>query len=250
MLQRAGFSVSVVNPRQIRDFARAMNRLAKTDRIDAHTIALFAEKIQPRETPKTSENTDKMRALRTRRQQVVDSIVREQNRLATQDDPDIRRLIQQAIDLYKKQRERIEKQLSKYLAKDVKLQQTVERLQTVPGIGETTANTLVLELPELGQLNRQQIARLAGVAPTNRDSGTLRGKRTTGGGRASVRNALFMATLVATRWNPKIRDFYQRLIKRGKPKMTALIAALRKLLTIINVMVKNQTDWNPNPLSS
>lgn len=244
-LQKAGFSVAVVNPRQIRDFARAMNRLAKTDRIDAGVIALFAEKMEPRETMPRSKNNEKLRALRTRRQQVVDMIVREENRLHTESDPEVRKMIQKAIKLYRQQKQEIEKKLERCLAQEKNLQHKADLLQTVPGVGPATATAFVIDLPELGQLNRQQIARLVGVAPTNRDSGTLRGKRTTGGGRAHVRRALFMATLVATRHNPKIKRFYQHLLLQGKEKMVALVAAMRKLLIILNSMVKQQKPWNP-----
>lgn len=243
-LQQAGFSVAVVNPRQIRDFARAMNRLAKTDRIDAGVIALFAEKMEPRETKPRSKNNEKMRALRTRRQQVVDMIVREENRLHTESDPEVRKMIQNAIKLYRQQKQEIEKKLERCLAREKNLQHKADLLQTVPGVGPATATAFVIDLPELGQLNRQQIARLVGVAPTNRDSGTLRGKRTTGGGRVHVRRALFMATLVATRHNPKIKRFYQHLFLLGKEKMVALVAAMRKLLIILNSMVKQQKPWN------
>jgi transposase len=243
-LHAANINVAVVNPRQIRDFARAQNRLAKTDRIDAFTIAEFAQKLEPRNTPPISENAEKLRALTTRRAQVRGLQTQERNRLATTRDQDICKLIKAGLTSLDKQLKKLDKLIEKLLQQDELFHATAQIVQSVPGIGPTTAAVLVAELPELGQLNRKQIAKLLGVAPVNRDSGTLRGKRTTGGGRASLRHKLFMPTLVAVKHNPTLKAFYQRLLKKGKPKMIALIAALRKLICILNTMVKNKDNWN------
>lgn len=245
-LQRRGIPVAVVNPRQIRDFARSMNRLAKTDRLDAHTMALFAQRMQPHPTPPLTENTEKLQALNTRRRQVRHMLVQEQNRLARTWDPQIRQLIQQAIDLYQHQLEELATQIERLLESDTQFQYTAHIVRSTPGIGPVATAALLAELPELGRLNRRQVARLVGVAPINRDSGQLRGKRTTGGGRSTLRQCLYMPTLVAIKHNPKIKAFYQRLLNLGKPKMVALVASMRKLLVILNLMVKNNQTWTVN----
>jgi transposase len=242
-LQRRGIPVAVVNPRQIRDFARSMNRLAKTDRLDAHTIALFAQRMQPQPSPPLTENAEKLQALTTRRHQVRDMLVREQNRLARTWDEPIRQLVQQAIDLYQQQLQELSAQIERLLETDDQFQHKAHIVRSTPGIGPVATAALIAELPELGQLNRRQVARLVGVAPINRDSGQLRGRRTTGGGRAALRHCLYMPTVVAVKHNPKIKAFYQRLLNRGKSKMVALIASMRKLLVILNLMVKNNQTW-------
>lgn len=242
-LHQQGIPVAVVNPRQIRDFARATNQLAKTDQIDARIIARFALLMNPRQTQPLTGNMRKIRDLTARKRQVVKLLVQEKNRLAAADDSDIRRLIEQAIAFYEQQLVELRKQLAELIEADERAQVKARIIASVPGLGPATVATLISELPELGQLNRQQIARLVGVAPTNRDSGTLRGKRTTGGGRAEIRNALYMPTIVAKRYNPAIKSFYDRLVNRGKPKLVALIAAMRKLLTILNVMIRDGQSW-------
>lgn len=229
-LHEAGIPVAVVNPRQIRDFAKALGRLAKTDRLDAQTIALFAEKIEPPPTPPRSENAEKLRALTTRRDQVRRLLTQEQNRLDRTADKQVRKFIQKALHFYQKQLQTLDKEIAQVLEADEELQATARIVQSVPGIGATTAALLVAELPELGSIS---------------DSGTMRGKRTTGGGRKSLRSALFMPTLVATRYNPVIQAFYRHLLAQGKSKMTALIACMRKLLVILNSLVKSQASWNP-----
>lgn len=245
-LQRVGIPVAVINPRQIRDFARALNRLAKTDRLDAHTIALFGERMRPSPSPPTTENAEKLQALTTRRNQVSDVLVQERNRLARTWDDSMRRLIEQAIQLYEQQLQSLSEEIAKLLASDPQFQNTARLVQSVPGIGAVTAGAIAADLPELGKLNRQQVARLVGVAPINRDSGQLRGKRMTGGGRRTLRKALYMPTLVAIKHNPKIRAFYLHLLQKGKPKMVALIACMRKLLTLLNILVKNNQAWRQN----
>jgi len=239
----AGFSVSIVNPRQIRDFAKAFNQLAKTDAIDARIIASFAEVVQPRrcELPEEYEHT--LQAMVTRRRQVIQARVREVNRLDRTHDDQMIMMIQQAIDLYTRQLKQLNEQIEQLIDQTPALQQRAAILRSAPGIGPATTGSLIAELPELGRLNRQQIAKLVGVAPINRDSGQMRGRRTTIAGRTSVRNALYMATLVATRRNPQIAAFYQRLLSNGKSKMVALVASMRKFLTILNLMIARQTPW-------
>ena len=242
-LQQQGLPVAVVNPRQIRDFARAMNRLAKTDRIDALVIARFAALMQPNPAEIPGENQEKLQALQTRRQQVVDSLTQEKNRLATTRDLAIQRRIQQVIDLYDEQLQDLNRELAQCMQANPQLQQQAELLTSVPGIGAVTAHALLVEMPELGRLNRRQAARLAGLAPLNRDSGKFRGTRRISGGRTPVRRALYMATLVATRHNQRIREHYQHLLQQGKKKLVALVACMRKLLGILNTMLKNQQPW-------
>lgn len=245
-LHKHQIPVAVVNPRQIRDFARASNQLAKTDAIDARTIVRFAQLMNPRTTPEVSDSRQKIKDLTARKRQVSDLIVQEKNRLGSTPDKDIKKMLLQTIRLFEKQLETIRTKLQDLIDSDEKLQAQAKIIASIPGLGPTTVSTLIAELPELGSLNRQQIARLVGVAPTNRDSGTLRGKRTTGGGRAQIRMALFMPIVVAKKYNPKIKEFYDRLVANGKPKMVALIAAMRKLLTILNVMIREGKTWNQN----
>jgi len=242
-LHEHGFQVAVVNPRQIRDFARAANQLAKTDQIDARVIARFAALMNPRPTQPLNDSQRKLRDLTARKRQVVKLLVQEKNRLRTTADPDICHLIEQGLELYERHLHEIQKQLAALIEDDAQTQSRARIIASVPGLGPASVSTLIAELPELGSLNRQQIAKLVGVAPTNRDSGTMRGKRTTGGGRVTVRNALYMPTVVAKLHNPKIKAFYDRLVQQGKPKLVALIAAMRKLLTILNVMIRNGETW-------
>jgi transposase len=239
----AALPIAVVNPRQIRDFAKAMNRLAKTDKIDRHTIALFADRMRPRPTPPSDENADKLRALTTRRQQVSEMLTQEKNRLRRTFDPQVEGFVRQAIDWYQQQLNQIEDEIENVIRQNAEFQAKADLVQSMPGIGATTAAVLVAELPELGRRSNRQIARVVGVAPINRDSGQLRGKRMTGGGRSSLRQRLFMPTLVAVRHNPRIREFYKHLIAQGKPKMVAIIAALRKILACLNSMLKNRQPW-------
>ncbi|MBA3480351.1 MAG: IS110 family transposase [Pirellulales bacterium] len=243
-LHRSALRVSVVNPRHIRSFAGALGHLEKTDRIDAAVIARFAASIDPDPSEPPSENQQRLRALRARRQQVVQSITQEKNRLGTAWDAATRQSIQQAIEFYQEQLKELDQQLAELTASDPQFRGRLELLITVPGVGAVTAAGLLADLPELGSLNRGEAAKLVGLAPLNRDSGSLRGKRLIGGGRAHVRRTLYMATLVATQHNPLIRSYYQQLIQRGKAKMTALIACMRKLLLILNAMIKTNSPWN------
>lgn len=243
ILYEHGYQVAKVNPRLPRDFARSMNLLAKTDRIDARILVMYAERYQPRATPKPSKNTEKLNALSARRRQLIDMQSQEKNRLDTVIDPQMRESIELHLEYLGQAVADVTRQMNELVQADEQLRNNSAILQTVPGIAQLTANRLSIELPELGQLNRKQIARLAGIAPINRDSGTLRGKRTTGGGRPHVRNALYMPIVAATRFNPKIKAYYQQLLAKGKSKMTALVASMRKLLTILNVMIREQKPW-------
>jgi len=242
-LHQHGILVAVVNPRQIRDFARSANQLAKTDQIDARIIARFALLMNPRPTEPIPASRQKIRDLTARKRQVVKLLIQEKNRLSATADVEIQRMIEQALNLYERQLRELQKQLASLIEADQEAQTKARIIASVPGLGPASVATLISELPELGQLNRQQIARLVGVAPTNRDSGTLRGKRTIGGGRVEVRNALYMPIIVAKQYNPTIKAFYDRLVQNGKPKLVALIAAMRKLLTILNVMIRNGQHW-------
>jgi len=244
-LQTTLLPVVVVNPRRVRAYAQAMGYLAKTDDIDAAVIAEFATSPRVLVRPLPDPQTRQRQALSARRRQLVQMHVAEQNHLEHAFHKDIVRSIRQVLKTLEHQIENVEKQLAQLIDGDDTLRRQVEILRSVPGIGETTATMLVTQLPELGCSNRRQIAALVGVAPLNRDSGQFQGKRITGGGRRQVRTHLYMPTLVAIQHNPIIRDFYQRLLTCGKTKMTALIAAMRKLLTILNLMLKKNESWNP-----
>lgn len=244
-LQAAGLPVAVVNARRIREFARACGLLAKTDQLDAQVIARFAAVLQPPAQEALDQQTRTIKALVARRRQLVQMHTAETNRMEHAHDKAIARSIRAILKIILRQMDKVEQQIRDQIESMPELKQKMQQLESVPGIGETTASLLVTELPELGRLNRRQIAALVGVAPINRDSGTYRGKRMTGGGRRHLRARLFMPTLVAVRHNPAIRSFYQRLLAQGKAKMVAVIAAMRKLLTILNLMLKNDETWNP-----
>lgn len=245
-LAQAGYRIAIVNPRQIRDYARAANKLAKTDNIDALIIASFAKVMKPEDSRLLSQEQQNMQDLQSRRRQINDMIVQEENRLNTTVHPKIRKLIQQAIKLYRKQLEEIDQELKKIINDNAELKSKATLLKSVPGIGSVTASMIVANLPELGTLNRQKLGRLIGVAPINRDSGNFRGHRMTGGGRKHIRNALFMPTLVAIKHNKTIKAFYQRLLQNGKTKLVAIVAAMRKLICILNAMIKDQKTWKEN----
>jgi transposase len=245
VLREHEISLSIVNPRQVRDFARAEGQLAKTDQLDARVIARFATLLEPALSEKKSENQEKLGSLRARRRQVVDTLVQEKNRLDTQPDADARRSIKEAVEFYQEQLESLDEQIRQLVQSDAGFQRRVELMVAVPAIADVTATALLAEIPELGKLNRRQAARLSGLAPINRDSGIYRGRRMIGGGRAGVRKALYMATLVATRHNPVIKKFYEQLLSRGKAKMTAITACMRKLLLILNALLKENKPWNP-----
>ena len=244
-LTAAHLPLAVVNPRQIRDFARATGRLAKTDRLDAEAIARFAEAVRPEPRPIPDAAARALGELVARRRQLVEMIGSEtQRRRQLRDQRLVRRLAAHIAWLQKELSE-IETDLDHAVRRSAAWRATEDLLASVPGIGKTSARTLIAELPELGALDRRKIASLVGVAPVNRDSGTLRGRRMVLGGRASVRKALYMPTLTAIRRNPAIRALYVRLIARGKPAKVAITAAMRKLLTILNAILKSQTPWQP-----
>jgi transposase len=242
-LHHAGFNVAIVNPRQIRDFARAFNQLAKTDAIDARVIARFGQVVGPRSMETPDASALQLQALVARRRQIIHNRVAEANRLARTDEPIVRDMIQAVIDLYDSQLADVDARIAEIIQRDNAMKQRQELLRSTPGVGPATAGVLIAELPELGRLNRQQIAKLVGLAPINRDSGLMRGKRTTGGGRVTVRNALYMAALVGTRRNPVIGAFYRRLLDNGKSKMVALVACMRKLLLILNTIIRTNQPW-------
>lgn len=245
-LQAKGWAVAVVNPRRIRDFARAAGQIAKTDKLDARIIAQFAATLEPMPTEQINENTRKLKALVARRSQLVRLHTAESNRMEHAHARDIRRSITAVLKVIEAQLKTIDRQIQEQVRNTPQLQQRAETIDSVPGIGPITAHMLVTELPELGQLNRRQIAALVGVAPMARDSGTFRGRRMTGGGRKDIRSRLFMPTLVAVRHNPVLKAYYTRLLSQGKCKMVALVAVMRKLLCILNAMMKNNQKWNPN----
>lgn len=246
-LQAAGFAVSVVNPRRIRDFARAAGQMAKTDQLDARIIARFAATLQPMPQERIEDNSRKLKALVARRHQLVRMHTAESNRTEHAVDREIQRSIRTLVQTLEKQIEKIDRQIQDHIEQQPELNQRAECLKSVPGIGDITAHMLVTELPELGTLNRRQLAALVGVAPINRDSGQFRGKRMTGGGRRDVRSRLYMPMLAAVRYNPVLKRYYHRLIEEeGKCKMVALVAAMRKMLSIINTMLKKNERWQPN----
>ena len=242
-LAAAGLPVVVINPRQIRDFARAVNRLAKTDRIDAALIALFAERVRPPVRPLPDAQAKLLDELVTRRRQVIEMIVAEGNRLRQTENRRLKTRIERHRKLLQDELTEIDRELDDSIRGTPIWRETGDLLQSVPGVGKGTARILIAELPELGKLDRRKIAALVGVAPFNRDSGQMRGRRMVGGGRAGVRAALYMAALVASRHNTVIAAFYQRLRAGGKPAKVALTACMRKLLTILNAILRDHKPW-------
>lgn len=241
-LTLAGLPVVVVNPRQVRAFGKATGQLAKTDRLDAALLALFAERIRPEVRPRRAADTTALGDLVQRRRQVIDMITMEGNRraLAT---PAVRRRLAAHITWLERELADVERQLRDAIEASPVWRARDELLQSVPGIGPGIAQSLLALLPELGTLNRQRMAALAGVAPFNDDSGRHTGERHISGGRAAVRTALYMGALVGIRYNPVLKAFYHRLLAKGKAKKVALVACMRKLLTILNAMVRANTAW-------
>jgi len=243
-LATAALPVVVLNARQVRDFARATGRLAKTDAIDAGVLAHFAEVVRPPVRPLPDTMTQSLQAWLLRRRQLVEMLLAEEQRRSRAPRP-IQRQIDQHVRWLRAQLGAVEKDLAQTLRESPVWREKDNLLRSVPGVGPVLTTTLLGDVPELGQLNRKQIAALIGVAPLNRDSGTYRGRRAVWGGRARVRATLYMATLTAARYNPVIRAFYERLVAAGKPKKVALTACMRKLLTILNAMIARRTAWKP-----
>jgi transposase len=242
-LAGAQLPLSVVNPRQIRDFARAAGRLAKTDTLDAEIIALYAERMRPEVRSLPDADARHLSELVARRRQIIEMMTMERNRRRALTSKRLIKSVDRLLIALQKELTDIETDLNDTIRGTPVWRETEELLTSVPGVGDKLARTLIADLPELGQLSRRQVAALVGVAPINRDSGTMRGRRTTWAGRAKVRATLYMAALVASRHNKVLKSFYQRLLQAGKPKKLALTAVMRKLLTILNAMVRDQTPW-------
>ena len=243
-LELVGLPVSLVNPRQVRSFARATGKLAKTDAVDALLLAQFAEAVKPPVRPLPDEETRELRALVDRRRQLLEMLTSERNRLRPASKR-VGRLIQEHILWLKQQIDDLDKDIGELIRSSPIWRAQEDLLRSVPGVGRVLSCTLLTHLPELGSLNRGQVAALVGVAPLNRDSGAFRGKRSVWGGRSAIRSALYMAALVASQHNPVIKAFYHRLRAAGKPAKVALTACMRKLLLILNSMLKRGTQWGP-----
>jgi transposase len=241
-LFHAGLCVAVVNPARVRQFARACGLLAKTDKLDAQVLAVFGQRVQPKRYEGKSEAEKQLSALLTRRKQVEEMLKAEQNRLRTIS-PSLRGSVEQVIAVLKEQKKRLDEQIQELVKEQKAWQEQREILASAPGVGPVTTATLLADLPELGKMDRKKIAALVGVAPMNYDSGKKRGYRKTKGGRTDVRSVLYMSTLVATRYNPVIQTQYQHLLKRGKEKKVALTACMRKFLTILNAMMRDQQPF-------
>jgi transposase len=242
-LYAAGLPVVIINARQIRDFAKSVGKLAKTDKIDAQIIAHFASAVRPEVRPFKDKVTQELTALVTRRRQIVEMIVAESNRLASATKPS-RRDIKTHIRWLKKRLAQIDTNIKGQIRKHPLFFKKDKILQSTPGVGPTTSATLICGVPELGTMNRKKIATLIGLAPLNRDSGRFRGRRMIWGGRAHVRAVLYMSTLSAIQFNPTIREFYNRLREAGKCNKVAMTACMRKLLTILNAMMRDQRCWH------
>jgi transposase len=239
----AGLPLAVVNPRQIRDFARATGKLAKTDALDAASIAHFAQAVHPEARALPSAQAQELGELVTRRRQVIEMMIAERNRGRHLHSPRLKKRIERHLAALQKELTEIETDLDDNIRATPIWRERENLLKSVPGIGNATARTLLADLPELGTLGRKQIAALVGVAPFNRDSGHWRGRRTVWGGRAGVRATLYMAALVASRWNPLIAAFYRRLRGIGKPAKLALTACMRKLLVMLNAILRDRRPW-------
>jgi len=245
-LADAGHLVAVANPRLVHHFGIALGILAKTDRIDARVIALFGQHVRPRTIAKNHEKQEELQQLVTRRRQLIDLRTAETNRQELLTSKLVRKSVQKVVRLLEKQIECIENEIAELLESDDEWKGKADIIKSVPGVGKVTVVSLLADLPELGFLNRREISALVGLAPFNRDSGRFHGKRSIWGGRASVRSVLYMAALTARRCNPVIQAFAKRLEAQGKPFKVVLVACMRKLLTILNTLVKTHSLWNPN----
>ena len=241
-LFHAGLCVAVVNPVRVRQFARACGLLAKTDKLDAQVLAVFGQRVQPKPYAGKSEAEKHLGALLVRRRQLEEMLKAEQNRLRTIS-PSLRSSVERIIAMLKEEKKRLDEQIQQFLQEQQAWQEQTQILGSAPGVGMVTTAMLLAELPELGKMDRKKIAALVGVAPMNYDSGKKRGYRKTKGGRTEVRSVLYMSTLVATRYNPLIRNQYQQLLKRGKEKKVALTACMRKFLTILNAMLRDKQPF-------
>lgn len=237
--------VALVNPGRVREFARSIGLLAKTDKLDARLLARFAEAVKPAVTRMPDEQEQHLIALVTRRRQLIEMLVAEENRLITVR-LSLRENLEEHITWLRQALKDLNREIREFIRQSPIWKDKEALLQSVPGVGPVTASTLLAELPELGKLDRKRIAALVGVAPFNDDSGHRRGKRKIKGGRSSVRNVLYMAALSSSRFNPILRPFYKRMIQRGKLKKVALTACMRKLLTFLNAILRDQQRWNPS----
>jgi transposase len=246
-LYRAGVPTVAVNPRQVRDFAKALGRLAKTDEIDARVLCDFAQRIRPEVRAIPDDAVLELDEMLRRRQQVIEMIVMEKNRLRLATKKPIRRSLQENIHFLSKQLKRLDGDIDDRMNNTPVWKAQVKLLSSVPGVGRVTAQKLAIALPELGRLDRKQIASLVGVAPLNCDSGQHQGKRSCWGGRADVRAVVYMAALVGSRFNPILRSLYRRLLTAGKAKKVALVACMRKLIVMLNAIARDQTPWRALP---
>lgn len=244
-LAHTGLPVAVVNPRQVRAYARATGQLAKTDRLDARVIALFAERVQPQARPLATEQAQALGELVARRRQLVEMLGAEQNRHRQARDRSLQQRIQRHVTWLRHALAELEGDITRLIRASPVWREQEDVMTSTPGVGDVTAHTLIAELPELGHLSRRRIAALVGIAPLNRDSGRWRGRRMIAGGRPAVRKVLFMATLVAIRHNPVLNAFYRRLTAAGRPKKVAVVASMRKLVTILNAMLRDHRRWQP-----
>ncbi len=247
-LGAAGLPVVAINPRNVRDFAKSIGLLAKTDKIDAKTLALFAQRNLPACRPLPDEQTRSLQDLIVRRRQMLDMLSAEQNRLPLVENPRVRREIRSHIAWLEKRIQNVDDDLDQAIKNSPAWQPKSDLLRSARGVGPVLASTLIAQLPELGSLTNKKIAALVGVAPFNRDSGPIRGRRCVWGGRADIRKVLYMATLAAIRFNPTIRAFYKRLCQAGKLRKVAITASMRKFITILNAMVRDKKPWCPSPV--
>jgi transposase len=243
-LYGAGLSVALVNPGRVREFARSLGLLAKTDKLDARLLARFGEAVKPAPTRLPAEQEQHLGGLVGRRRQLLEILVAEQNRLSSTQ-LSLKGNVEEHIRWLQEALAKLDREIQEYIRQSGPWKGKSDLMRSIPGVGPVTASTLLGELPELGQLDRKKIAALVGVAPFNNDSGYRRGKRRIKGGRSSVRNVLYMAALSASKYNPILRAFYQQMIQRGKEKKVALTACMRKLLTFLNAIIRDCIPWNP-----
>jgi transposase len=241
-LYNAGLSVALVNPGRVREFAKSLGLLAKTDKLDARLLARFSEAVKPSKTCLADEQEQHLAGLVGRRRQLLEILVAEQNRLSSTQ-PNLKANVEEHIHWLQEALVKLDQEIQESICQSEQWKDKSDLMRSVPGVGPVTASTLLGELPELGQLDRKKIAALVGVAPFNNDSGYRRGKRRVKGGRSSIRNVLYMAALSASKYNPVLKNFYQQMIRRGKEKKVALTACMRKLLTFLNAILRDSTPW-------